>query len=104
MAFEKFDLSGKTALITGSAGLLGLEHAAALLESGATVVLTDIGHTALASARATLEQNFDSKKIITMVMDVSQAAEVRKVADQLQKLQDYENQTIHSHTRLVPAA
>ena len=85
MAFEKFDLSGKSALITGSAGLLGLEHAAALLESGATVVLTDIGHTALASARATLEQNFDSKKIITMVMDVSQGAEVRKVADQLLK-------------------
>lgn len=85
MAFEKFDLSGKTALITGSAGLLGLEHAAALLESGATVVLTDIGHTALASARATLEQNFDSKKIITMVMDVSQVADVRNAADQLLK-------------------
>ena len=85
MAFEKFDLSGKTALITGSAGLLGLEHAAALLESGATVVLTDIGHTALASARTTLEQNFDPQKIITVVMDVSKAAEVRKVADQLQK-------------------
>ena len=85
MAFEKFDLSGKTALITGSAGLLGLEHAAALLESGATVVLTDIGHSALASARSKLEQNFDSKKIITIVMDVSQAADVRKVADQLLK-------------------
>lgn len=85
MAFEKFDLSGKTALITGSAGLLGLEHAAALLENGATVVLTDIGHTALTSARATLEQNFSSKKIITMVMDVSEAEEVRKVADQLLK-------------------
>ena len=29
----------------------------------------------------------------------------QSVADQLQKLQDYENQTIpHSHTRLVPAA
>jgi NAD(P)-dependent dehydrogenase (short-subunit alcohol dehydrogenase family) len=85
MAFEKFDLSGKTALITGSAGLLGIEHAAALLESGATVVLTDIGHAALTSARATLEQNFDSKKIISRVMDVSQVAEVRNVADQLQK-------------------
>ncbi len=85
MAFEKFDLSGKTALITGSAGLLGLEHAAALLESGATVVLTDIGHSALASATTTLEQNFDPQKIITVVMDVSKAAEVRKVADQLQK-------------------
>ena len=41
-AYEKFDLTGRTALITGSAGLLGLEHASALLESGATVVLTDI--------------------------------------------------------------
>jgi NAD(P)-dependent dehydrogenase (short-subunit alcohol dehydrogenase family) len=85
MAFEKFNLSGKKALITGSAGLLGLEHAAALLESGATVVLTDIGHTALASARTTLEQIFDPQKIVTVVMDVSKAAEVRKVADQLQK-------------------
>jgi hypothetical protein len=28
----------------------------------------------------------------------------QSVADQLQKLQDYENQTIHSHPRLVPAA
>lgn len=85
MAFEKFDLSGKTALITGGAGLLGQEHAAALLECGATVVLTDISLNALASARTTLEQNFDSQKIVTVVMDVSKAVEVRKVADQLQK-------------------
>lgn len=26
--FEKFDLTGKTTLITGGAGLLGVEHAA----------------------------------------------------------------------------
>ena len=44
MAFEKFNLSGKTALITGAAGLLGSEHATALLESGATVVITDISN------------------------------------------------------------
>lgn len=85
MAFEKFDLAGKTALITGSAGLLGLEHAAALLESGATVVLTDIGDNSLASARIQLEQSFDTKKIITMVMDVTQAIEVRKVAEKLSR-------------------
>ena len=37
--FGKFDLTGKTALITGGAGLLGVEHARALRESGAQVVI-----------------------------------------------------------------
>jgi len=64
---------------------LGLEHAAALLTSNATVVLTDISQTALSTARTALEQNYNPKKIITFAMDVSQAVEVRKVADQLYK-------------------
>jgi NAD(P)-dependent dehydrogenase (short-subunit alcohol dehydrogenase family) len=83
MAFEKFDLTGKTALITGAAGLLGMEHAAALLESGASVVLTDIGESALADARATLSHNFPSEKIITTVMDVTQPDMIRAVAEML---------------------
>ena len=83
MAFEKFDLTGKTALITGAAGLLGMEHAAALLESGAKVVLTDIGESALESAHTALSQNFDSAKIIAKVMDVSRLEGIRTVADQL---------------------
>ena len=83
MAFEKFDLTGKTALITGAAGLLGMEHAAALLESGATVVLTDIGEASLNTARSTLANNFDSVKILAYVMDVSQLEGIRTVAEQL---------------------
>lgn len=39
---KKFDLSGKYALITGAAGLLGIEHAFALLECNSNLVLTDI--------------------------------------------------------------
>ena len=39
---KHFNLYGKTALITGGGGLLGVQHAIALLEVGATVVLTDI--------------------------------------------------------------
>jgi NAD(P)-dependent dehydrogenase (short-subunit alcohol dehydrogenase family) len=83
MAFEKFNLSGKTALITGAAGLLGIEHATALLDSGAQVVLTDISEAALLSAHATLAQNFDIKKINTKVMDVADPQRVRAVAEDL---------------------
>jgi NAD(P)-dependent dehydrogenase (short-subunit alcohol dehydrogenase family) len=83
MAFEKFDLTGKTALITGGAGLLGLEHAAALLESGATIVLTDISEAALHPAGIRLREDFDSAKIIIKVMDVSQPETIRSVSNQL---------------------
>lgn len=83
MAFEKFDLTGKTALITGAAGLLGMEHAAALLESGANVVLTDIGEAPLNAARTQLMQQFDAAKITAQVMDVSQPEVIRAVADTL---------------------
>lgn len=82
-AFEKFDLTGKTALITGAAGLLGIEHSVALLESGASVVLTDIGEKSLASARKTLLQNADASRIHTRVMDVSKPEAIRGIADGL---------------------
>lgn len=83
MAFEKFDLTGKTALITGAAGLLGMEHATALLESGATVVLTDISEVPLNAARIKLSQEFDQAKILTNLMDVSQSDGIRVVAEEL---------------------
>jgi NAD(P)-dependent dehydrogenase (short-subunit alcohol dehydrogenase family) len=44
---NRFDLSSKFALITGSCGLLGQKHALALLEIGASVVLTDIDESLL---------------------------------------------------------
>ena len=36
---KKFNLKNKTAIVTGAGGLLGFEHAFALLEVGADVVL-----------------------------------------------------------------
>lgn len=83
IAFEKYDLTGKTALITGGAGLLGREHAAALLESGAEVILTDLSETALAAAVEFLAKDNDSERIITYVMDVSKPVGVGKVATTL---------------------
>jgi NAD(P)-dependent dehydrogenase (short-subunit alcohol dehydrogenase family) len=82
-AFEKFNLTGKTALITGAAGLMGIEHAAALLDSGSIVVITDIDVKSLAAARETLSQNADASRIHTRVMDVCKPEAIRIVADSL---------------------
>lgn len=82
-AFKKFDLTGKTALITGAAGLLGREHAAALLESGAVVVLTDIGDGALASAKELLARSSDESRIHTAILDVSNPGAVAALSARL---------------------
>lgn len=79
-AFEKFNLSGKTALITGAAGLLGREHAVALLECGATVILTDLRLENLESARAELQEKADPGRIIIRAMDVTKAADIHDLA------------------------
>lgn len=51
MGLESFSLAGKTALITGGAGLLGLQHAAAILEVGGSVVITDLKESELFEAK-----------------------------------------------------
>jgi len=87
MTLNKFDLTDKAALITGAAGLLGLEHAAALLDCGATVVLTDVSEAALSVAQTSLSQNFPNGRIVTFVMDVSKQEHILGVAQAL-ALQD----------------
>ena len=79
MPTNRFDLSGKIALITGAAGLLGLEHAAALLECDATVVLTDISERQLAEAERKLSSEFPAANILTYVMNVSSLTAIHSV-------------------------
>lgn len=83
MAFSKFDLEGKTALITGASGLLGQEHAYALLESGATVVLTDISIEGLKLAKEKLSKSFCNNLIITETMDVTSKENIHLVSNRL---------------------
>jgi len=41
---ELFDLTGRTAIVTGGAGFLGLQFSEALIEAGANVIVADINH------------------------------------------------------------
>jgi len=76
-----FNLTGKRALVTGAAGLLGREHAAALAEAGAEVVLTDIGAAGLAAAQEALDP-FYGDRIRVLLMDVTSEESIRAVAQQ----------------------
>ena len=80
-----FDLSGHTALITGAAGLLGGEHAAALLSSGATVILTDVNNSALESTESRLIEAYDSSKVLTCNMDVTEKSSIQNVFEYIAK-------------------
>ena len=78
-----YDLTGKTALITGAAGLLGGEHAAALAAVGAKVVLTDINEAALQKAAEKLQNEFDDKQILADKMDVTALTSIKAVQEHL---------------------
>lgn len=79
MSFEKFSLTGKRALITGAAGLLGKEHAAALLECSAAVVMTDISMSHLEVAKSELLKEYPDSEIDLYVMDVSNENDIKNV-------------------------
>jgi len=79
-----FDLQGRTALVTGAAGLLGLEHCAALMENGAHVVLTDLHQTGLDRAAEALGSAGHRGRLSTHTMDVTSAESIQAVAAALE--------------------
>ena len=84
--FDKFDLTGKTALISGGAGLLGKEHAKAILSANGNVVLWDLNETALSRAVLELRSYFSESKIQSFVIDVTKEDEILKGADCLKEM------------------
>ena len=84
---NKFDLSGRVALVTGGGGLLGLEHAKALINSGASVVITDLNSTILEHAKKELENYYSVTNITPSinyyVMDVTSLDSIINVKEKL---------------------
>ena len=85
MNLKKFDLTGKNGLITGGAGLLGREHAEALLEAGANVVITDIDENNINKTITYLEKGYGQKRVIGNVMNVTKKEEIEKTLKELNK-------------------
>jgi gluconate 5-dehydrogenase len=70
-----FDLTGKTALVTGSSGGLGLAMARGLADAGARVVLNGRDKTKLAAATKSFEAA--GRHVSTLAFDVADEAAVR---------------------------
>ena len=83
MKLDNFDLTGKTALITGGAGLLGIEHTLALIQVGARVVLTDISNELLNKAFDRISASIKAEKIIIKKMDVTKLENIQNVQKEL---------------------
>lgn len=80
---SRYDLTGRTALVTGAGGLLGRQHVAALSEAGARVVVTDVGLAQAEAAVAALKQNAPSADLIALAIDVTTLDSVRAAREQL---------------------
>ncbi len=79
MGLELFDLSGKTALITGSSQGIGYALARGLLDAGATVILNGRDAAKLADAAASLEAPED--RIKQLPFDVTDHDAARAAID-----------------------
>ena len=68
---KPFDLSGRVALVTGGSGLLGTQHARALAEIGANVVLADIDMPRAEVEAAQIRAEFPQAKAMALKLDVT---------------------------------
>lgn len=77
---KMFDISGRVAVITGGGGLLGVQHAEAIIEGGGIPVLVDIDSSALERAVKHLKEKFEGKEVLALRADITKKDEVEKIA------------------------
>lgn len=82
-----FDLTDKIVLITGAGGLLGPKHAEAVIEYGATAIITDHHEDRAIQRSKELNEKYGDKKSVAYKMDVTNKAEVQDVVNNI--IQEY---------------
>ncbi|MEP7294041.1 MAG: SDR family NAD(P)-dependent oxidoreductase, partial [Chloroflexota bacterium] len=74
---DSFDLSGRVAIITGGAGLLGMKHAEAVAELGGIPVLVDISAERAASGAGRLADAYG--KALGIGIDITEPEQVGEI-------------------------
>jgi 2-deoxy-D-gluconate 3-dehydrogenase len=77
---EKFDLSGRVALVTGGVGLLGAEFCRTLAEAGAAVVVVDLNASASQAVADSLTKS--GFKALAVPTDITQSDAVKTLVEQ----------------------
>jgi len=76
---EKFDLTGRVAIVTGGVGLLGAEFCRTLAEAGASVVVVDLNASASKATVDTLTKG--GYKALAVTTDITQPGSVNALIE-----------------------
>lgn len=85
MVWDKFKISGKTCIVTGGAGLLGRQHAIAVLEGDGIPVLLDISEEILQRAGDYLKGLYPHAKIELYKADITSESTLEEIREDLLK-------------------
>jgi NAD(P)-dependent dehydrogenase (short-subunit alcohol dehydrogenase family) len=77
-----FDLTGKTAIVTGAVGILGQRFCRGLAEFGAQVVVVDLDEERCNTFAAELERDYD-KRSLGVACDIANPSSVRSMVDRV---------------------
>ncbi len=78
---EKFDLTGRVAIVTGGVGLLGAEFCRTLAEAGAAVAVVDLNAPAAKKVAESLAQ--DGYRALAVPTDITSAGSVNGMLEQV---------------------
>lgn len=78
---EKFDLTGRVAIVTGGVGLLGAEFCRTLAEAGAAVVVVDVNESASQETADTLTRS--GYKSLAVPADITKPDSVNAIVDKV---------------------
>ncbi len=83
-AIERFRIDDRVVVITGGAGLLGRQHAEAVIEGGGVAVMFDISQPAIDSAISKMKEKYgEDVKVEGLVVDITSEQSIREAVDVL---------------------